>query len=73
MTIPANTSISTTFDATKYGYTPIGIIGISTTRSIMDIIEYYISSTNVACTVRNLDSHVLEGVFVRTRILYKSN
>ncbi len=73
LTIPANSTISASFNVTKYGYTPMGIIGIRVTTAKMNVVEYYVDSTNANCIIRNLDSSSIEGAFVRTRILYKSN
>ena len=51
----------------------MGIIGISVTTAKMNVVEYYVGSTNATCIIRNLDSSSIEGAFVRMNILYKSN
>ena len=72
--IPANTVKSFTFDVSKSGYTPLGIVGFTGNGTSGIVVqEFYITQNNASVYVRNATSNSLTPSSLQLRVLYKKD
>ena len=70
-TIGANDYEQYTISATKSGYTPIGVIGITYTGGVgVDIARFYVDSTNVVLLLHNVTSSTYTPTKIKVSVLY---
>lgn len=74
VSLSPTTSAQVTIDATKTGYTPVGIVGVKNSLGYgtIPISEMYIENSNVQLRVRNIDSSSFNSSFI-VNVLYKKN
>lgn len=73
ITINANSYASITFNVSKTGYTPFGILGYNSFDiDVLMVSSYIINSSQIGATLRNISSSAKTGDY-RIRVGYKKN
>ena len=72
ITASANSSAGETFDITKDGYTPIGVVGVDSEADKLYITSFFVSNNSATIYIKNVtSSEITTGVYIR--VLYIKN